>query len=147
MGGMIDINVTLVIQVANFLLLMFAMERLLYRPLLRGMDARRERIGRLHREAETLRNALSLEEKSFEERLDGERAAAVPQRLQQIAEAYDSYRDRLAEARRLADTRIREASETVIEARREAWKALEAEVPGLTEDLVDRLMAENGRPS
>lgn len=42
---MIEVNFTLLIQIGNFLLLMFVLNKVLYKPILRVLEERDERIG------------------------------------------------------------------------------------------------------
>ena len=57
---MISLNATFIIQVINFLLLMWILNRLLFRPILRALDEREETVaGSLRRAGETAATAQS----------------------------------------------------------------------------------------
>ena len=56
-GGLISLDKSLIVQVFNFLLLLFLLTRLLYRPLLKKMDERTQAIQKSLDEAQAARAA------------------------------------------------------------------------------------------
>lgn len=140
MGGMIDINITLLFQLANFLVLMVIMDRLFYRPLLKAMDGRKARVNGLQDDAEKLRTKLEEAKEDYEARWDRERTLAVPIRLEQRAAAYESYRSRLAEAREQANRVLAEELAGLDEVREEAWKELASHIDEASEAMTDDLL-------
>lgn len=51
---MLDIDITLLIQIVNFIVLMFVLNAVLYRPLRKIMEQRKEKVSGLEREIEGL---------------------------------------------------------------------------------------------
>lgn len=142
MGGMIDINITLLIQLANFLVLMFVLDRLFYRPLLKAMDGRKARVEGLRAEAQRLRSDLEAKKEDYEERMDRARTLAVPIRLEQRAEAYETYRGKLAAARDEANRVLAEELADLDEVREKAWAELSARIDAVSDEMTERLLAD-----
>lgn len=118
-------------QVVNFLVLVALLKRFLYRPILRNMDRREERIAAGFAEAEaTLNSALAREEECRQLRRELEEARA----------------DRLREAEEEAETRHREllvTARTEVAELRAAWiGALRREEEEFFRELKKRIGAE-----
>jgi len=130
---------TLVFQIVNFLVLVWLLHRLLYRPVLNLLEERRRR------ERETLEKAeqLAAEAKAERERYEQARAELLEERwrLRELVMAEtESERRRLLEEARAGLAREREAFLRELEhARRQALVELRAEVAGILEGFARRL--------
>lgn len=129
--GMITINETLVIEMISFLILVFVLNRVMFRPLLETIKKRKERVAGMgsditasRREAETLTRDLreheaSAKKEAFEQKKEleslGSRQAAeiIGVARKEIADIKEKMRrevdDQLAQAR----ARIQKDSETI----------------------------------
>lgn len=118
------INWTFVFNLINFALLLWLLKRLLYKPALRWLDARRAR------EEERLAQAKAAEEKALAlMKEQEERLAQANRRAQDIlsgaeAQAQEILKATRAEARAQAQRILKEAEEAAARAREEALEEL-----------------------
>jgi len=117
---MISLNATFIIQVVNFLLLMWALNRLLFRPILKNLEEREERIERLAKNTE----ALSLQAKETKKEHEKKVRQAQTEALEEKEKARS---ESAGEAERFVKKALSEAERGLAEARgliaREAEKA------------------------
>lgn len=137
---MINLNATLIVQLVNFLLLMFLLDRLLFRPMARVLDERRQRTeGRRQRAAQVSAEAESI-------------WAEYQQRIQEAKAEADAARTRLirdgeAERQKILDAAAEQADKTVAEIRarvraeaEEARRALRAEAQVIAGQMAQRIL-------
>lgn len=126
--------ITVIAQIANFLVLVWLLKRFLYKPILNGIDAREAEIARRMSEAGVAREKAEAAEQTFEAqttRLQSERDAAVAEALKATESERDSL---LAEAReRLA----REQKEQQTQLERERRKFVARMQQAGTQTLVE----------
>ncbi len=132
---MINLNATLLIQLANFLLLMFLLNRLLFRPMFRILEERRERTeGRKRLAERTTAEAESLWD-DYQKKLQEAKADADRTRVALVRQAE-------GERQKMVDLAAAQAEKTVAEirarVRADAEKAREA-LRGETEKLADSM--------
>jgi F-type H+-transporting ATPase subunit b len=144
-AGLINFDKSLVIQVVNFLILMFLLSRLLYRPLVSKMDERAQAIKRSLDEAQAARADAQREREQHAARIQAAHAEAQSIRAAALAEAAE-------EQRRLVDTARAEAERLVASARaeleqdvRRARQDLRREVSELAVQVAERLIRKSLR--
>ena len=138
---MLTINISEVIwTVINFLILLFLLNRLLFKPILGVMDKRREKIDGLHREAEALRRSVDEEEKAADDAVRASRIEAG----QAIDAAARDHREALekavSDARRRSLEKREEADEAMRLAGENAGRRLEASADELASVLASRML-------
>lgn len=118
-------------QIINFVILVWLLKRFLYRPILRAIDAREERIANNLSEAKEIRAKAESEREEFEKKnakLDRKRE----ERLEQVAEEAKQKRRRLMEAARRAAEQLRDKQ----------IEALRREQENLSQDIVRKTRSE-----
>jgi len=128
---MIGLNATLIIQVVNFLFLMWALNRLLFKPILNNLKEREERVNRPRKSAEALSLRTKGVQEEYEQTIGQAQAEAFSgkekERMDGLEKAGVVVKRALSEAERgLAETR------EVI--KQEAERARE-EFGGLSEEI------------
>ncbi|MHB8763903.1 MAG: F0F1 ATP synthase subunit B family protein [Deferrisomatales bacterium] len=137
---MINLNATLLVQLVNFLLLMFLLDRLLFRPMVRVLEERKERTeGRRKKAAQADAEAESVWA-TYQKRIQDAKTAADRLRA-------DVARQAEAERQRLVDAATGEAEKAVTTVRArvkaeaaEARKVLEADARRLAADAAHRIL-------
>jgi len=133
---------TFLFEVLNFLVLVFVLQRLLYRPLREAIDRRREEEAAARRDAEKARGDAAQMRRQLEEyehRLEQERQEVLRQ-AQTEAEA--SRRKLLAETAEEAERRRRDAEAALERQRAEALEMLRGDLTRLAVDFAERLLHE-----
>jgi F-type H+-transporting ATPase subunit b len=66
---MISLNATLIIQIINFLLLMWILNRILFKPILKMLEEREERISRHDKSTQNLQFQAHLTKEEYEQKM------------------------------------------------------------------------------
>jgi F-type H+-transporting ATPase subunit b len=139
-GGLISLDKSLIIQGINFLILLFLLQRLLYRPLLDKMNERSSAIKRSLEEANQARLEAARQQQENADRLRVALQEAEAIRAQALKEAAEEQR-RLVDAARLEAQRLVESAKAQTEAEiRRAREELRREVSGLAVGVAEKLM-------
>ena len=133
---------TLALQVFNFLVLVWLLQRFLYRPARRVIEARRAREEAALAEARRLQQEAAAKQAELEARakaLEAERTTLREAMRQEI----EGERQRiLEEARREAAELLAGARRSLEEERRRLLEGVKAEIAGLATDLARRILEE-----
>ena len=133
---------TLALQLVNFGILVWLLQRFLYRPVLRLVDARRAALGREHAEAtsaaETAKRQLS--------ELQAQRAGLAGERAEALARAQEESRQlvttRREQAERDAAGLMEEARRTLARKREQVLEEARRAALDLAADMARRVLAE-----
>lgn len=115
---MVSLDYSLGIQIINFLLLIFILNVLLYKPILGLIDKRRKQFEASETEIKRLRETVEQKMAAYEEKLRQAKTTAVEQKNEIIRQGADE-------------------AKTVID-------AVRAEIPGMMERFQDRMDGEIG---
>ncbi|HNU85964.1 MAG: ATP synthase F0 subunit B [Pseudomonadota bacterium] len=77
---MVDINATVFIQLVNFLLLIWILNQVLYKPLLRVMDRRKEILDKAQEEVKTVQETIDGRVAEYEEKIRSAKMEAMGQK-------------------------------------------------------------------
>ena len=113
---MVSLDYSLGIQIVNFILLIFILNRLLYKPLLGMIDKRKQQFAESEAEIRRLQETVEQKMAAYEEKLRQAKATAIEQKKEIIRQGAD-------EAREIID-------------------AVRAEIPGLMEQFQVRMEEE-----
>lgn len=139
-GSLIEINWTLGVQLISFLLLLAALYKLTYRPLLAALEGRTTAIQQQLAEAQAAREEAQRQLGAMEERIRAAQADAQALRERALREAAE-LRERLsAEARQEATRLVEAAKAQVSQEVRRARTELRAEVGTLAIQIAERLI-------
>src|SRR5215467_14950580 len=108
-GGLINLDKSLIIQIVNFLLLLWLLHRLLYKPLVAKMEERTGAIKKSLEEAQVARAQAAKQQEENVERLRAAHAEAEAIRTRALKEAGEEQR-RLVERARLESQRLVESA-------------------------------------
>jgi F-type H+-transporting ATPase subunit b len=142
-GGLINLDKSLIIQGINFLILLFLLQRLLYKPLIAKMSERTEAIRRSLEEAQHARAEAARQQEDNADRLRAAHAEAASIRAAALKEAAE-------EQRKLVDAARAEAARLVASARaqmdadiRRAREELRREVADLAIGVAEKLISKS----
>jgi F-type H+-transporting ATPase subunit b len=139
-GGLISLDKSLIIQGINFFILLFLLQKLLYKPLLAKMSERTEAIRKSLDEAQKARAEAAKQQQENAERLRAAHAEAAAIRTAALKEAADEQR-KLVDAARAEATRLVESARAQMEADiRRAREELRREVSDLAINVAEKLI-------
>jgi len=139
-GGLISLDKSLIVQGINFVILLFILQRLLYRPFLAKMAERTQAIQKSLDEAQAARAQATRQQEENEARLRTAHAEAAAIRAQALKEAAEEQR-RLVEAARAESQRLVESAEAQMDADvRRAREELRREVADIATAVAEKLV-------
>jgi F-type H+-transporting ATPase subunit b len=139
-GGLISLDKSLIVQAINFLILLFVLQRLLYKPFLAKMGERTAAIQKSLDEAQAARAEATRQQEENETRLRAAHAEAAAIRAQAMKEASEEQK-RLVEAARAESQRLVESAKAQMDADvRRAREELRREVADLATAVAEKLV-------
>ena len=139
-GGLISLDKSLIVQGINFVILLFILQRLLYRPFLAKMAERTQAIQKSLDEAHAARAQATRQQEENEARLRAGHAEAAAIRAQALKEAAEEQR-RLVEAARAESQRLVESAKAQMDADvRRAREELRREVADIATAVAEKLV-------
>jgi F-type H+-transporting ATPase subunit b len=139
-GGLISLDRSLIVQAINFLILLFILKRLLYKPFLAKMGERTQAIQKSLDEAQAARAEATRQQEENETRLRAAHAEAAAIRAQAMKEASEEHK-RLVEAARAESQRLVESAKAQMDADvRRAREELRREVADLATAVAEKLV-------
>ncbi|RME37000.1 MAG: hypothetical protein D6794_07660 [Deltaproteobacteria bacterium] len=137
---MISIDLTLVIQFINFIILMVLLNLILFRPLRRVLQERRELIEGGKARAEELETAIQEKLARYEEQLQEARLKGSQERAQLRQAAQEEEAKILAAAHDEANTSLKKIKEQVAAEAETARQALQAETEAIAAQIASRVL-------
>jgi F-type H+-transporting ATPase subunit b len=144
-GGLISLDKSLIVQGINFLILLFLLHRLLYRPLLAKMEERTKAIQKSLEEAQQVRAEAQRASDENTARLRAAHGEAAAIREQALKEAAEEQR-KLVEAARVESRRLIESAKAQMDTDvRRAREELRREVSELAVAVAEKLVRKSLR--
>ena len=139
-GGIINLNMTLVVQMVNFLILIVLLQRFLYKPLTQFLATRADGIKRSLEEAKAAREAAAKAQQDYEARIAATRREAAALRESAVREVEEERQRLLKVSRDEAARLLTEAKAQIEQEVKRAKAELRAEVVGLSLGVAERLI-------
>ncbi len=136
---MIDLNITLLIQLVNFIIALVGINYLLVRPIRRIVKQRRELAAGLLQDAENFTANAKEKLESYEAALARAREEASKEREREKAEAHRREGEILSAAQAQAASFLQETRETTRAAIEEAMQELSRRIPALAAEAAANL--------
>ena len=137
----ISVNIwSILISIANLLIMFLILKKFLYKPLQKVLDARRAAVDEVYSAAEEAKRAAEADQKAWAERMDDANAQA--DRIVKTAEANAESRkeDILAEANRKAEGILRRAETQAELERRKAAEEIKKEIVDVSSALAEKML-------
>jgi len=138
--GIINLNMTLLVQMVNFLILIVLLHRFLYKPLTQFLATRADGIKRSLEEAKAAREAAAKAQQEYEARIAATRREAAALRESAVREVEEERQRLLKVSRDEAARLLTEAKAQIEQEVKRAKAELRAEVVGLSLGVAERLI-------
>jgi F-type H+-transporting ATPase subunit b len=146
-GGLISIDRSLIVQFVNFFILLFILQRLLYKPFLAKMEERTTAIKTSLDQAQAARTEALRQQEENETKLRAAHAEAAAIREQAVKEAAEESRKHIdtaqAQARKLVDDTKAQLDAEIRRAREELRREVSDLAVAVAEKLVRRTLRED----
>ena len=143
-GTMLDINFTIFIQLLNFIVLMFILNVLLFKPVIAFVARRKAMIDQTLEEGRTAETVADETLERYRDILAGAKSAADARFTEALAAVEEERRERLAEAERLAGEAIVAAMSSIRQASEEAMEDLRDHAESLAETITEKVLGRAG---
>jgi F-type H+-transporting ATPase subunit b len=140
---MIDLDVTILIQIANFLVLIVVLNRVLYQPLLRVLEERRRRTEGILAQVETVEEQAAGMVASYEAEIAVAHSEARSLVQERAGQAEAEGQRIVAEAKARSEAELADAEKALEQRRAELAAELVEEVDGLARTIAGKVL---GRP-
>lgn len=137
---MIELNWTLFLQAANFLLLLFVLNFILYRPLRDILQKRRESVEGAHRRARELEGDINEKMARYQERLQEAKLKGSQEKMKLRQEALEEEGKLLAAAHGSASAKLQEIKGRVAEEAEQARRSLRSETETLAAQVASKVL-------
>lgn len=137
---MISVDWTLGLQFLNFIILLIILNKLLYRPLKKIMDERRETITSSHAAAKDLEADIDEKMQRYQQQLSDAKIQANEERNKVKKAANDEEAKILAEAHGNATTRLQAIKAQVGDEAKDASKTLKSEAKSLAGQIATKIL-------
>lgn len=137
---MIELNWTLFLQAANFLLLLLVLNFLLYRPLRDILQRRRETIEGSFRRAKDLEGQINEKMARYQERLQEAKLKGSQEKMKLRQEALEEEGKIVAEAHGSASSQLQNIKTRVAGEAEEARRTLRAETEALASGIAAKVL-------
>jgi F-type H+-transporting ATPase subunit b len=138
--GIINLNMTLLVQMVNFLILIVLLQRFLYKPLTQFLATRADGIKRSLEEAKAAREAAAKAQQEYEARIAATRREAAALRESAVREVEEERQRLLKVSRDEAARLLTEAKAQIEQEVKRAKAELRAEVVGFSLGVAERLI-------
>jgi len=138
--GIINLNMTLLVQMVNFLILIVLLHRFLYKPLTQFLATRADGIKRSLEEAKAAREAAAKAQQEYEARIAATRREAAALRESAVRDVEEERQRLLKVSRDEAARLLTEAKAQIEQEVKRAKAELRAEVVGLSLGVAERLI-------
>jgi F-type H+-transporting ATPase subunit b len=137
---LIELNWTFFVQIFNFLLLMFVLNKILYKPILRVLDEREERIVGGQEKAKKLLEESQGILKSYNDKLYDAKIDAMTIKNTSRKQAVDEANGIIEEARHKADTIVLNVQKEMAEEIDRVKKELEPEIGVMAGTIAQQIL-------
>jgi F-type H+-transporting ATPase subunit b len=136
----INLDLTLVIQMVNFVVLLLILNRFLYKPVLNILDERKGRIQESEKNVRELGEETARQWEAYEKQLQEARLSATAERERLKGEGLEAERKLLDEVRTEAARAVEEARGQLQTEMTKAKDALRAQADGLAVDIAQKIL-------
>ena len=137
---MISLDWTLILQFINFFVLLFFLNKLLYRPLVAIMNERREKIESGNSRAREIEAEVDEKMQRYQEQLSSAKSDAAQERAELRKAGHQQEAEITGEAQQKAVTRIKDIREQVGKEATEAGQVLNTEAKALAGQIAAKVL-------
>lgn len=137
---MVDINASLWLQMVNFLLLIFILNYLLYKPLLGIIEKRKKQLEEADEEVRRLQEAVEQKVTEYEQKLAQAKAEAMNKRAELLKEAAENAKRIIDEQRAKVPFMMAEFQKRIAQEMEEARRILANQARVISQEIVQKLL-------
>lgn len=137
---MISVNWTLILQFLNFIILLYLLNRILFRPLRAVLEKRRETIDGSHARALALQSDIEAKMNRYQQQLTEAKLLANEERAQLKKVAHEEESNMIATAQKSAAIKMQQIRERVGQESAQASATLKRESATLAQQIATKIL-------
>jgi F-type H+-transporting ATPase subunit b len=137
---MINIDQSLIFQLVNFLLLMFILNALLYRPIRNILKQRASKIALLEEEAQKAKSEMVKKEQDYQDRLQQARKEGSEQKNQFKLAGQEEEKKLLQQTNQKIEADLTQNRQKIAQQVEEARKKLSGEVASFSQEIAQKIL-------
>jgi len=137
---MLDFNYTILIQFANFLVLLILLQTFLFRPVLTALKKRKDALNGLAKRVEQLRGDAATLGRTYDERAKEKKRPILEQRESSLKEAHEGSMKIIEEARQRLTAELEQIKGTVRTEADQVLQSLAQKTSQLSAEVVAKVM-------
>ena len=137
---MIDLNITFLFQWAIFIFMMIFLNQFLFKPVLRVIDARKEKVEGTHESAETLNEQASQHQATYESRMSQTREKLEKESASVREGAVDTSRNRMDKARSEAMQQVENMRQRIAMEYQKVQKEMTADIKVIARQISGKIL-------
>lgn len=137
---MFAIDYSVIIQIANFLLLLFLLNIFLYRPIRGILRKRKDEIASDEKMREDWKQRADTSERELEKKISETKKEGLIEKESLKNDGIEGERDMLQEAHSLAETKLERTRDEVKEKLVKVRESLRAELEGFSQELAEKIL-------
>lgn len=137
---MISLDWTLFLQFANFFILLVLLNFLLYRPLIRIMEERRQKTEGGHQHARDLEKQIQTRMEAYREKLQEAKTSASEERSALRAAAAEEEASIISDAQKKSSAQVKSVRDKVASEAQQARESLRGQAEGLAQQVASKVL-------
>lgn len=137
---MIDLNITFFFQWAIFIFMMIFLNQFLFKPVLRVIDARKEKVEGTHESAEALNEQASQHQATYESRISQTREKLEKESTSVREGAVDTSRNRMDKARSEAMQQVENMRQRIAVEYQKVQKEMTADIKVIARQISGKIL-------
>ena len=137
---MISIDISLVFQIANFIVLIFLLNTILYKPIRKILSERKEKITGLKQGIETSQRDIREKEESFSSGIREARAKGLKEKEALTAAASEEEKRIIEEVNKKAQADVDEIREKIVKDTENVRMSLQEEIDAFAEAIGEKIL-------
>ncbi len=137
---MIDLNSTLVVQWAIFIFLIIFLNQFLFKPVLRVIDARREKVEGTHESAETLNERARQHQANYESRINQAKERAEQESAVIREAALNDSREKMDKARGEAMQQVEDLRQRIAAEYEKVREEMTADIKAIARQISGKIL-------
>lgn len=137
---MISLDFTVVIQIINFLVIVFVAKKMIYEPMLSNIENRDNKISRLISASDSLKSEIATSKKEYEEKLQKVRAEVAEYQKNIREQTLKEAAEKLSKVKEEVTSEIASARSELEKAVVTARASLEKEAEQLSQVIIEKII-------
>lgn len=137
---MLNVDVTLFLQMINFILIFFICKKLIYKPMLSNIEKRESKINELLAAAQKLKSEVEIQKNEYEKKLQQLKTEVTEYQNKVRKEAIDEANKKVSQVKEEIDNKISASKSELEKEMKRAKEILTKEAETISQEIVEKIV-------